>query len=71
MQILTALAVPFWTFVMLYQYQFTALRAMAFVGSVLWTPFLTMAALVSSRVFDLVMLQYVRFSDWMDTANRH
>lgn len=71
MQLLTAVSVPFWTFVMLYQYQFTALRMLAFLGSVFWTPFLTCAAIISGRAFDVVMAKYVEFSEKMDRWNRH
>lgn len=69
MQLLTALAIPFWAFAMLYQYQFSALRLFAFLGSLLWAPYLTMAAFLGSRFFDSVMAQYVRFSDKVDKEN--
>ena len=70
MNIMTALAIPFWTLMMLSQYQFTLLRLSMFLLSIAWAPFLTFLAMAHSAAYNKAMLAYIFIAEKMDRATK-
>jgi hypothetical protein len=68
LHLFTAVSLPFFTMLVLFQAPFTMVRMAAFVVSLLWSPILSVSAMVSASWFDFLLMRYASLADKLDKA---